>query len=135
MLSHLCDVLNDYYIHFSQGIIKKPINIRPIKWDDQLLNDTIIFLNEQDEKKHVNLLITVKHLETERNLLLKKLEFQNASLINEQKNECINSIEALMHKGSFVSKKMFTLSLNGEIVYANKHLINGNLFKKFIKVS
>ncbi|MFC4232659.1 hypothetical protein ACFOW1_12220 [Parasediminibacterium paludis] len=135
MISKLCNVLNDYYSQFSQGIIDKPINIRPIKWDDVLLNDTLIFLNEQDENKHASLLVTVKHLEAERSLLVKKLEFQNASLITEQKNEYINSIEALMHKGSFASKYMFTLTLDCEIVYTNKHLINGNLFKKFINVS
>jgi hypothetical protein len=45
MIQQLCYDLNNYYVKFNKGTIENLIIIRPIKFNDELVNNIIIFDN------------------------------------------------------------------------------------------
>lgn len=134
MLEELCNNLNQYYLQFSKGNIENPLTIRPIRYNDELANDSYVFYNDDDKNKYEELLCELIRLNEVKEQFIKEQQFENASNIKEQIIECINTMEALIHKGSFSSKQIFTLTKDGSIVYINKKVINGSLFKKFFNI-
>jgi hypothetical protein len=134
MLQELCNNLNQYYLQFSKGNIENPLTIRPIRYNDELANDSYVFYNDDDKNKYEELLCELIRLNEVKEQFLKEQQFENASNVKEQIIECINRIEALIHRGSLTSKQIFTLTKDGSIVYINKKVINGSLFKKFFNI-
>ena len=135
MLQELCNNLNQYYLQFSKGNIENPLTIRPIRYNDELANDSYVFYNDADKNKYEELLCELIRLKEAKEQFLKENQFENASRSKEQITECINRMEALIHRGSLTSNQMFTLSKDGSIVYIKKSIIDGNLFKKFFNIN
>ncbi len=134
MIQKLCDDLNEYYTQFNNGDITKPIFIRPIKHDDKLLIDSVVFLNEKDKIQFEELQKNVNSLNAEKAEFLKKQQYDDASFIKKQLIEKIKRMETLMYKGSFLSNKTFSLTQDGVIVYTKRHIIKGKLFKRFFNI-
>ena len=135
MLQELCNNLNQYYLQFSKGDIENPLTIRPIRYNDELANDSYVFYNDDDNNKYEGLLCELNRLKEVKEHFVKEQHFENASNVREQITECINTMEAIIHRGSFTSNQMFALSKDGSIVYINKRIIDGNLFKKFFNIN
>ena len=134
MIQQLCNELNKYYAQFNKGEIENSITIRPIKYNDELVNDIIIFFNEKDKNEFEQLLKELNELNVLSQQLAKEQKFEKAGELMKRKAACIDQMERLIYKGSFSSKQMFTVTKNGVIVYIHKRVIDGNLFKKFLDV-
>lgn len=134
MIQRVCDILNEYHYQFRKGIIENPINIRPMKWDDELLNDIIVFYSENDKNTFNDLKGLMNDLNKETSELVINQNFEKAKGIREQKAEIVNRMGVLIYRGRFNSNKIFSLTKDGVIVYTEKHLMNGELTKKFLEL-
>jgi|GEM_PF-4018248 len=135
MLQKICNDLNEYYIQFSTGVTEKPIGIRPMKWNDELSDDTIVFYTENDRNEFDNLQKLMINLKLEMIELANKQKFETIGVLQEQKLAYVNMIESILHRSSFASKNMFALSKEGVILYVKKTVIDGKLFKKFFEIN
>ena len=135
MLQELCNNLNQYYLQFSKGNIENPLTIRPIRYNDELANDSYVLYNEDDNNKYEELLCELNRLKVVKEHFVKENQFENASNVKERIRECINTMEAIIHRGSLTSNQMFALTKDGSIVYIDKRIINGSLFKKFFNIN
>jgi len=135
MLQKICNDLNEYYIQFSTGVTEKPIGIRPMKWNDELSDDTIVFYTENDRNEFDNLQKLMTNLKLEMIELANKQKFETIGVLQEQKLAYVNMIESLLYRSSFASKNMFALSKEGVILYVKKTVIDGKLFKKFFEIN
>lgn len=135
MLQKICNDLNEYYIQFSTGVTDKPIGIRSMKWNDELSDDTIVFYTENDRNEFDNLQKLMTNLKFEMTELANKQRFETIGVLQEQKQAYINMMESILHRSSFASKNMFSLSKEGVILYVKKTVIDGKLFKKFFEIN
>jgi len=135
MINTICNNLNEYFIQFSGGETEKPIRIRCMKWDDELLDDAIQFYSQEDHIAFNNLHRLLDHCKTEMLEMAKKQNFELISDLKEQSTIYKGNIETILRRSSFASGKTFTLTKDAVIVYVNKAVIDGHLFKKFFVIN
>ena len=110
MINTICNNLNEYFTQFCNGETEKPIRIRCIKWDDELLDDAIQFYSKEDQVAFTNLHRLLDHCKTDMLEMAKKQNFELISDLKEQSTIYKSNIETILRRSSFASGKTFTLT-------------------------
>ena len=137
--SHNILVLMDIAKNISkQGFIFSSIMLNVINYvveDDELLDDAIQFYSKEDQVAFTNLHRLLDHCKTDMLEMAKKQNFELISDLKEQSTIYKSNIETILRRSSFASGKTFTLTKDAVIVYVNKSVIDGKLFKKFFVIN